>query len=64
MLENSFRTKGASFATEAVALIASNPNKAARHGLTAAALSYGNYDAAGLAIWRAYQEAGCPRAKP
>jgi hypothetical protein len=60
-MENSLAIKGADYARDAVAMLASgNPNHSAREAMAKLAVAHGNYTDEGKAIWREYLEAGCP----
>lgn len=55
--------KDATFAREAVQMVAERTRQAsARLAMAKLAVQMGNYDAAGLAVWQEYLDAGAPKA--
>jgi hypothetical protein len=60
-MDNSTRIKDADYAREAVKLVSSNKNKAARERFATLVKTCGNYDSSGLAIFAQWEALGCPR---
>lgn len=59
-MRNDSSIKGADYAREAIALVASNRNADARETVAKAAVRIGNYTQEAKALWQAYIDRGFP----